>query len=136
MPECNYGYQRTVFQGKVTKARVVTPIVVAIFWQKSRQCLAAFLSKLHSFTKFLEIRLKEPRVAPLSEITGRRSKLKENARPLSCNNDYTVEGESPWLSESTLTLPHCPHTVSYTHLRAHETDSYLVCRLLLEKKKT
>src|SRR5665647_3854741 len=27
----------------------------------------------------------------------------------------------------------CP--VSYTHLRAHETDSYLVCRLLLEKKK-
>src|SRR5665647_131004 len=26
------------------------------------------------------------------------------------------------------------NTVSYTHLRAHETDSYLVCRLLLEKK--
>ena len=26
-------------------------------------------------------------------------------------------------------------TVSYTHLRAHETDSYLVCRLLLEKKR-
>src|SRR5664279_82634 len=25
-------------------------------------------------------------------------------------------------------------TVSYTHLRAHETDSYIVCRLLLEKK--
>src|SRR5665647_1417762 len=25
-----------------------------------------------------------------------------------------------------------PLTVSYTHLRAHETDSYLVCRLLLE----
>ena len=29
----------------------------------------------------------------------------------------------------------CLKTVSYTHLRAHETDSYLVCRLLLEKKK-
>src|SRR5665647_673013 len=26
--------------------------------------------------------------------------------------------------------------VSYTHLRAHETDSYIVCRLLLEKKNT
>ena len=26
-----------------------------------------------------------------------------------------------------------PMAVSYTHLRAHETDSYLVCRLLLEK---
>ena len=31
---------------------------------------------------------------------------------------------------------HCNDSVSYTHLRAHETDSYLVCRLLLEKKKT
>src|SRR5665647_3860623 len=29
----------------------------------------------------------------------------------------------------------CSGAVSYTHLRAHETDSYLVCRLLLEKKK-
>src|SRR5680860_857942 len=28
-----------------------------------------------------------------------------------------------------------PSAVSYTHLRAHETDSYLVCRLLLAKKK-
>ena len=30
---------------------------------------------------------------------------------------------------------HAILSVSYTHLRAHETDSYLVCRLLLEKKK-
>src|SRR5665647_352181 len=30
---------------------------------------------------------------------------------------------------------HGAGAVSYTHLRAHETDSYLVCRLLLEKKK-
>src|SRR5664279_6125075 len=29
---------------------------------------------------------------------------------------------------------HARRAVSYTHLRAHETDSYLVCRLLLEKK--
>src|SRR5665648_451683 len=28
-----------------------------------------------------------------------------------------------------------PTTVSYTHLRAHETRHDLVCRLLLEKKK-
>ena len=33
-------------------------------------------------------------------------------------------------------LPEHLEPVSYTHLRAHETDSYLVCRLLLEKKKT
>ena len=29
-----------------------------------------------------------------------------------------------------------PASVSYTHLRAHETVLDLVCRLLLEKKKT
>ena len=29
----------------------------------------------------------------------------------------------------------CSFAVSYTHLRAHETLRYLVCRLLLEKKK-
>eukprot|EP00658_Telonema_sp_P-2_P059850 TRINITY_DN48952_c0_g1_i1.p1 TRINITY_DN48952_c0_g1~~TRINITY_DN48952_c0_g1_i1.p1 ORF type:complete len:112 (+),score=32.36 TRINITY_DN48952_c0_g1_i1:138-473(+) len=28
------------------------------------------------------------------------------------------------------------YSVSYTHLRAHETPEHLVCRLLLEKKKT
>src|SRR5664279_864455 len=33
------------------------------------------------------------------------------------------------------TTAHERIAVSYTHLRAHETDSYLVCRLLLEKKK-
>ena len=31
---------------------------------------------------------------------------------------------------------HDPLAVSYTHLRAHETVLDLVCRLLLEKKKT
>ena len=29
-----------------------------------------------------------------------------------------------------------PASVSYTHLRAHETPEHLVCRLLLEKKKS
>ena len=31
--------------------------------------------------------------------------------------------------------PNGAGTVSYTHLRAHETGRNLVCRLLLEKKK-
>ena len=33
-------------------------------------------------------------------------------------------------------LSHVVETVSYTHLRAHETVLDLVCRLLLEKKKS
>ena len=34
-----------------------------------------------------------------------------------------------------LTGSHYHTSVSYTHLRAHETSLHLVCRLLLEKKK-
>ena len=34
------------------------------------------------------------------------------------------------------TWSHVSMSVSYTHLRAHETLRYLVCRLLLEKKTT
>src|SRR5680860_1793006 len=45
-------------------------------------------------------------------------------RSLSAKGSRNVPSTVVWL------LP-----VSYTHLRAHETDSYLVCRLLLEKKK-
>src|SRR5665647_705158 len=37
------------------------------------------------------------------------------------------------LGDKTLVVTDIPGSVSYTHLRAHETDSYLVCRLLLEK---
>ena len=47
---------------------------------------------------------------------------------------------SPWIPadlEMRLLNPgmSVPTTVSYTHLRAHETREDLVCRLLLEKKK-
>ena len=34
------------------------------------------------------------------------------------------------------TIPLSLKSVSYTHLRAHETPEHLVCRLLLEKKKS
>ena len=37
---------------------------------------------------------------------------------------------------ASLDITAVPVPVSYTHLRAHETGAYLVCRLLLEKKKT
>ena len=47
--------------------------------------------------------------------------------------DLTLTGKQCGLEER---APMCGvPSVSYTHLRAHETDSYLVCRLLLEKKK-
>eukprot|EP00658_Telonema_sp_P-2_P068434 TRINITY_DN57366_c0_g1_i3.p1 TRINITY_DN57366_c0_g1~~TRINITY_DN57366_c0_g1_i3.p1 ORF type:complete len:106 (+),score=16.74 TRINITY_DN57366_c0_g1_i3:201-518(+) len=41
---------------------------------------------------------------------------------------------NPWSGEVSTAIP-SSNTVSYTHLRAHETPEHLVCRLLLEKKK-
>eukprot|EP00658_Telonema_sp_P-2_P068319 TRINITY_DN57258_c0_g1_i1.p1 TRINITY_DN57258_c0_g1~~TRINITY_DN57258_c0_g1_i1.p1 ORF type:complete len:143 (+),score=14.70 TRINITY_DN57258_c0_g1_i1:179-607(+) len=41
-----------------------------------------------------------------------------------------VTSEKDWETERAM------WPVSYTHLRAHETPEHLVCRLLLEKKKT
>src|SRR5678815_4482364 len=38
-------------------------------------------------------------------------------------------------NEKTIRVMRWRGTVSYTHLRAHETPEQLVCRLLLEKKK-
>ena len=50
------------------------------------------------------------------------------------SNGYSQEGERVWEADE---IPASAHpSVSYTHLRAHETPEHLVCRLLLAKKKT
>ncbi|VTU47695.1 peptidase [Lacticaseibacillus rhamnosus] len=57
------------------------------------------------------------------------------------DNEQTMKAEMTWLKQDMqatektwkIVLTHQP--VSYTHLRAHETEADLVCRLLLEKKK-
>ena len=48
-----------------------------------------------------------------------------------------IVGEARLISQQAYRLPQTQSddAVSYTHLRAHETLRYLVCRLLLEKKK-
>ena len=56
-------------------------------------------------------------------------------------NEGAQEVDLPTIfAESDILTLHIPLTsetpVSYTHLRAHETVLDLVCRLLLEKKKT
>ena len=58
-----------------------------------------------------------------------------------------VDEPLAYVTQTTLSVDDCrsiiaalkaryPETVSYTHLRAHETVLDLVCRLLLEKTKT
>ena len=62
--------------------------------------------------------------------SDRRLALFENLFPVTNGvsyNSYVILDEKTALMDTV--------AVSYTHLRAHETDSYLVCRLLLEKKK-
>ena len=53
-------------------------------------------------------------------------------------DDEPELGKNPVIASVSLGAPrffHLRHNpVSYTHLRAHETGAYLVCRLLLEKK--
>eukprot|EP00658_Telonema_sp_P-2_P005507 TRINITY_DN12058_c0_g1_i1.p1 TRINITY_DN12058_c0_g1~~TRINITY_DN12058_c0_g1_i1.p1 ORF type:complete len:171 (+),score=14.73 TRINITY_DN12058_c0_g1_i1:526-1038(+) len=49
-------------------------------------------------------------------------------------NEYMGTSAPPSLM-AIRTNPLCLESVSYTHLRAHETPEHLVCRLLLEKKK-
>ena len=44
-------------------------------------------------------------------------------------------GDSNVLTSTKKKMPSTFESVSYTHLRAHETRGNLVCRLLLEKKK-
>ena len=76
-----------------------------------------------------------------------------NKEPFHIQHALTVEGVMRWYANelgygadadywATVGLLHdidfenWPEAVSYTHLRAHETGRNLVCRLLLEKKKT
>src|SRR5680860_1239719 len=71
---------------------------------------------------------------PLEDEQGRREFVKVHLTTGAVTHVVTVakvssEGDCKRLPEQLQrTAP-----VSYTHLRAHETDSYLVCRLLLEK---
>ena len=61
--------------------------------------------------------------------TKRRNDYKRLLKDMTENKfDIVVCKDQDRLQRNTL-------AVSYTHLRAHETGAYLVCRLLLEKKK-
>ena len=49
---------------------------------------------------------------------------------------YDNESDLLWINDGAQAPNRKSTAVSYTHLRAHETGRNLVCRLLLEKKKT
>src|SRR5665648_1121067 len=66
------------------------------------------------------------------------SRLLANNKIISARFDFRGSGESEGDFQEMTVLQEVEdgmRTVSYTHLRAHETRHDIVCRLLLEKKK-
>src|SRR5680860_777031 len=84
-------------------------------------------------SSLFQARSRVPLEPPPSAVISSRSAWGEAAAPSwshQLRSVATANAAVSW-SEPTDTQPlFAP--VSYTHLRAHETDSYLVCRLLLE----
>ena len=76
-----------------------------------------------------------------SSVKNISSALAENY----CNKAWKINVPESFKSDQSLIISNLNsghsriiiniNTVSYTHLRAHETPEHLVCRLLLEKKK-
>src|SRR5450756_3033704 len=62
--------------------------------------------------------------------------LMPERRGMSCRANGLPRRLAKAVRELASVLMRMPNPVSYTHLRAHETRHDLVCRLLLEKKKT
>ena len=77
--------------------------------------------------------------AELEEFKQLILKKLENARAdyelLRATITHTADNDTEDTSPTFKVLEEGAATVSYTHLRAHETKANLVCRLLLEKKK-
>ena len=83
-------------------------------------------------------KLRSPTSMPVGNEVWRRGCMR-CFFPRGCEAEEEMEGRlrglgDDWYGGGDDILRGCS-AVSYTHLRAHETDSYLVCRLLLEKKK-
>ena len=68
-------------------------------------------------------------------VTPSPSSTTEVGRRILAENPGTGGSLGCAISEAVEVAVKTPGSVSYTHLRAHETKANLVCRLLLEKKK-
>ena len=91
-----------------------------------------------SLSDFFDFGRMMPQVS--SELYGKhaRNLMKTDVREL--DGSYELDVDLPGFKKDEVTvdlqdgyLTISAATVSYTHLRAHETEADLVCRLLLEK---
>src|SRR5664279_500164 len=82
------------------------------------------------FTKYLKFRVNPEKIVNSIFHSDTGASIEEfrkisSGYELGCPLPPIFIDWTRWYSSDTL------FSVSYTHLRAHETDSYLVCRLLL-----
>src|SRR3546814_10321625 len=87
------------------------------------------------------MRRRPPRSTPLdSSAASDVYKRQGDGRGVAANKAGFCQHQIESLGGARMLMNHCSSfnrlgTVSYTHLRAHETSQDIVCRLLLEKKK-
>src|SRR5665647_2425650 len=108
---CRISVNRKLFSRKIMKNYLVA-IISAIIFTVSGTALAAPMTKDQGDAILKELR-------EIKQLLARQQPPAPPAQRMP--QTMTVKGDAIY-------------AVSYTHLRAHETDSYLVCRLLLEKK--
>src|SRR5665647_928978 len=101
--------------------------------------LQIFILKADAQYKTYKLSIKGDTLNAIDSKGLKQGKWVIHVDPLRGEPGYEAEGifindkkEGPW-RKYTLGGDIIAIAVSYTHLRAHETDSYLVCRLLLEK---
>src|SRR5665647_3722154 len=124
-----------VWCGHATSAQPCPEPVAGPSWPRTSPSVRRPPSSLTSSSP------KRRNLATSSPITGASplrvgapSTAQQNRSPSTTSCPYW--GTRGRRGRTTLGTSPCPsalRAVSYTHLRAHETDSYLVCRLLLEK---
>src|SRR5678816_4610870 len=73
----------------------------------------------------------------LTSLVGRVSSAIKSSRSLYSDHSSHIRASSNGKDNACNVVGErrSKKSVSYTHLRAHETPEHLVCRLLLEKKK-
>ena len=141
-----FPWNRTVFAKIIDQLNTSSPKAIGFdifFTEKDKQSPeeimksydlipsdVAELQKLKSPDELFSEKLKESKsvIAVLGSNVPSYSNYDRKAKAR-----FLSKGGDP--KQFTYSYPYSIGSVSYTHLRAHETSLHLVCRLLLEKKK-
>ena len=115
-----------------TMIRAITPRPIA--WVSTIS--PAGVTNLAPFSFFSGVG-SAPASLMFSVVNKKDGSQKDTMRNIEANKQFVVNVVPFGIAESmAITAGEFPYeeSVSYTHLRAHETKANLVCRLLLEKK--